>query len=186
MADWSNLSRSLESGYLMGRQTGSRVSNLGKIIASVAGQLRTQREAGEEQGRKVNLLGVEGLMTGRLAPAEVGETGTTFDLPMGRFKPVKEPREWKPTTKEEALEFEEAKAGLKPKLTLSGALGIISDPMKAMQTKRNYPNLYAEAERIVKAQLGEDILSKISPTLKTPGKLPTKISPTEDIIDTNW
>jgi len=167
-----------------------RFAGLGAALSNVADKLRKEREMGAETGQKINLLGVSGLMEGKIAPAEVGETGTTFDLPMGRFKPVKEPKEWKPTTKEEALAFEEAKVGLKPKLTLAGALAIISDPMKAMQTKRNYPNLYAEAEKIVKDQLGEDILKKVSPTnkLKTPGKLPTKIPivPTEDIMDTNW
>ena len=167
-----------------------RFSGIGAALSTVADKLRKEREMGAETGQKINLLGVEGLMKGTIAPAQAGETGTTFDLPMGRFKPVKEPKEWKPQTREEALEFEEAKVGLKPKLTLAGALGIISDPMKAMQMKRNYPNLYAEAEKIVKDQLGEDILNKVSSTskLKTPGKLPTKIpiTPTEDIMDTNW
>ncbi len=167
-----------------------RFSGLGVALSNIADKLRKERELGAETGPKINLLGVEGLMKGMIAPAGAEETGTTFDLPMGRFKPVKELKEWKPTSKEEAIEFESAKAGLKPKLTLAGALGIISDPMKAMQTKRNYPNLYAEAEKIVKDQLGEDILTKVSPTskLKTPGKLPfkTSISPTENIMDTNW
>ena len=166
----------------------SRFSGLGAALSNVADKLRKEREmgmglgiqrqlAGEEFGRKQQLLGSEEASRMRLLEKEA------------QLRP-REPKEWKPTTKGEAIEFEGVKLGLKPKLTLAGALGIISDPMKAMQTKKTYPNLYAEAERIVKKQLGEDILTKVSPTnkLKTPGKLPTKTSifPTEDIMDTNW
>ena len=151
-----------------------RFSGLATALATVADKLRTDRLATEEMGMKKNLLGMEEASKGRLLEKEA----------------MLSPKEWKPKTQEEALSFEQAKAGLKPKLTLAGALGIISDPMKAMQTKRNYPNLYTEAEKIVKDQLGEDILKKVSPInkLKTPGKLPTKISPaiTEDIMDTDW
>ncbi len=70
MADWSNLSRSLESGYIMGRQTGGKLSTLGKNIAILADRLKSQREAGEEQGRKINLLGVEGLIKEKLLEKE--------------------------------------------------------------------------------------------------------------------
>jgi hypothetical protein len=88
-----------------------RFSGIGAAIANVADKLRKEREMGQEFGQKANLLGIEGLMTGRIAPAAEGETGTTFDLPMGKFKPVKELKEWKPTSKEEAIEFEKEKYG---------------------------------------------------------------------------
>lgn len=65
-----------------------RFSGLAAGIANVADKLRKEREMGAETGQKINLLGVEGLMKGTIAPAEQGETGTTFDLPgMGTFKP---------------------------------------------------------------------------------------------------
>ena len=171
MANWQNVQEGLKGGYILGRQTGGRLSSLGKIISSVADRLRQQRETGEEFRQKVNILGVE-----------------------ARIKKLFEPTpEWKPTTKEEALSFEEAKVGLKKGLTLSNALGILSDPFKAQQIKRTYPKLYQEAENVVKNNLGEDVLTKITPEAKIPpkgkGKLPTKVSPIlpeENIMDINW
>ena len=176
MANWQGVQQGLVSGFQVGQASAGagRMGSLGARIKEIADRLKSTRETGEEMGRKVNLLGVEGLIKGQLLEKEAALS----------------PKEWKPKTQEEALEFERAKVGLKPKLTLAGALGIISDPMKASQTKKSYPNLYAEAEAIVKEQLGEDILNKVSPTNKpkTPGKLPTKIPivSAEDIMDTNW
>ena len=95
MADWRGVQEGLVSGYAVGRSTGGKKAGLGSVIAKVADRLRSQREAGEEQGRKINLLGVEGLMTGKIAPAGAEETGTTFDLPMGKFKSVtSQPEMW--------------------------------------------------------------------------------------------
>jgi hypothetical protein len=94
-ADWSQVGQSLERGYLMGRQTGGKLSSLGKIISTVADRLRSERETGQEFQQKVNILG-----------AEAG------------IKKMFEPTpEWKPTTREEAAEFERIKAGLKEKPT---------------------------------------------------------------------
>ena len=47
-----------------------RFSGLSAAIANVADNLRKQREAGEEQGRKINLLGYEGLIKERLLEKE--------------------------------------------------------------------------------------------------------------------
>ena len=67
----------------------SRYSGLAAGIAAVADSLRKEREMGAETGQKINLLGISGLMEGKIAPAQAGETGTTFDLPMGKFKPAR-------------------------------------------------------------------------------------------------
>ncbi len=66
MADWRGVQEGLVSGYQVGRSTGGKRAGLGGIIAKVADRLRSQRETGEEQGRKINLLGVEGLMKEKL------------------------------------------------------------------------------------------------------------------------
>lgn len=165
-----------------------RFSGLAEAMSVVADKLKADRE----QGQKQNLLGVEGLIKGNITPTKEEGEGT-FSIPrMGRVKQVVEAKEWKPQTQEEALGFEGAKAGLKKGLTLSNALGILSDPMKAYQLKKTYPNLYKEAEDVVKANLGEDVLTGMT-TPKLPGKvkskLPTKIIPDlpeENIMDTNW
>jgi len=51
--------------------------------------------------------------------------------------------------------------GASKELTLSTALSIISDPFKAMQLKRTYPELYKRAEQVVIDSLGEDVITKI-------------------------
>ena len=70
-----------------------------------------------------------------------------------------------------------------PDLTLSNALSIVSDPMKARQLKTTYPNLYKRAEQVIREQLGEDVLSKVSISIKP--KIKSK-SAEEDTMDTNW
>lgn len=161
-----------------------RFSGLAEAMSVVADRLRQDREMGQKQ----NLLGYEGLIKGNIQPTQ--ETEGSFNIPgVGRVKQATESKEWKPQTQEEALGFEEAKAGLKKGLTLSNALGILSDPMKASQLKRTYPQLYKEAEDVVKANLGERVLEGMTPKLpgKTKGKLPPKTAPeTEDLMDTNW
>ena len=70
-------------------------------------------------------------------------------------------------------------------LTLSGALGILSDPMKAREVKRTYPNLYKEAESVVTKELGEGVLSKVTP-FSPPKKKKTESITQSNIMDTNW
>lgn len=68
-----------------------RYSGLAAGIANVADKLRKEREMQAETGQKINLLGIEGLMSGKIEPAQQGETGTTFNIPsMGTFKPVEQ------------------------------------------------------------------------------------------------
>lgn len=163
-----------------------RFSGLAEAMSVVADKLKADKEIKHKQ----NLLGYEGLIKGTISPTQ--ETEGSFEVPgVGRVKQVTESKEWKPQTQDEALGFEQAKAGLKKGLTLSNALGILSDPMKAYQLKRTYPNLYKEAEDVVKANLGEDVLTGMA-TPKIPGKvkgkLPTKtaLETEENIMDTNW
>ena len=186
MADWRGAQEGLVSGFQIGQTTGGKLSGVGMALKKVADRLKEQRVAGEELETKRNILGMEEASKLRLQ-------GQEFE---GKEKLLEKeaslsPKEWKPQTQEEALEFESSKAGLKKGLTLSNALGILSDPMKASQIKRTYPNLYKEAENVVKENLGEEVLAGITPTNRLPGKvkgkLPTKIIPeTENIMDTNW
>ena len=46
-----------------------------------------------------------------------------------------------------------------PKITLSQAISIVSDPMKAEQTKRNFPKLYEEAKRLMEEALGDGTIN---------------------------
>ncbi len=77
MADWGTVGNQLTQGYQIGKSTGGKRAGLGGVIAKVADRLRSQREAGEEQGRKINLLGIEGLMKERLLEKEAGLKPTT-------------------------------------------------------------------------------------------------------------
>lgn len=165
-----------------------RFSGLAEAMSVVADKLKADREEQQAMGHKQNLLGYEGLIKGHITPTQ--ETEGSFNVPgVGRVKQVIEGKEWKPQSQEEALSFEGAKAGLKKGLTLSNALGILSDPMKAYQLKKTYPQLYKEAEDVVKANLGEGVLEGMSPKIpgKVKGKLPTRTTPeTENLMDTNW
>lgn len=183
MADWRGVQEGLVSGYQVGRSSGGKLSGLGMALSKIADSMKEGRLVREEQGRKQNLLGYEGLIKGNIAPTQ--ETTSSFEIPgMGRVKSVIEPKEWKPSTQEEALGFEEAKVGLKQGMTLSQAINIL-DPMKMYKTKE--PILYKKAKELLKEQLQleEGEVPKL-PT-KTKGKLPTKIIPeTENLMDTNW
>jgi hypothetical protein len=186
MANWQNVQQGLVSGFQVGQATGGKLSGVGMALKKVANSLKERRETGEALETKRNILGMEEASKLRLQGQELEGKEKLLEKEASLS-----PKEWKPQTQEEALEFESSKAGLKKGLTLSNALGILSDPMKASQIKRTYPNLYKEAENVVKENLGEEVLAGIIPTAKLPGKvkgkLPNKIVPeTEDIMDTNW
>lgn len=88
MADWRGAQAGLESGYVMGRQTGGRMSALGGIISKIADRLRLEREGKQELGSAQNLLGYKGLIEGDIEPAQEGG----FEIPgMGRYKRAVEP-----------------------------------------------------------------------------------------------
>ncbi len=76
----------------------SKSSGLAQALSVVADDLKQQRQAGLEMGQKQNILGMEEASKGRLLEKEYG------------LKP-KEPIEWKPTTQQEAIDFEKAKKG---------------------------------------------------------------------------
>lgn len=198
MADWRGVSEGMQRGFERGLSTGGgRLGHLGGLIKQVADKLRAEREAGIGMGQKRDILGMEEASRVRLLQEEArlnpkalewkprtGNEALMFERAKAGVK------EWKPRTQVEALEFETAKAGLKKGLTLSGALSILSDPMKSHQIKRTYPKLYKEAEDVVRANLGEEILAGTTlsqqKTPKSKGKLPAKIIPEENIMDTNW
>lgn len=198
MANWQAVQQGLTSGYELGRSTGGgRLGHLGGLIKQVADKLRADREAGIVMGQKRDILGMEEASKirllqeeARLNPKQTEWKPRTGNEALMFEKAKAGVKEWKPRTQAEAMEFETAKAGLKKGLTLSGALSILSDPMKANQLKRTYPQLYKEAEDVVKANLGEEILAGTTlsqqKTPKPKGRLPAKIVPEEDIIDTNW
>ena len=87
MSGFSQLGQNLERGYLMGRQTGGRVSNLGSIIGEVADRLRQEREGKQALTEKQNLLGYEGLLKGVIEPTQEGG----FDVPglTGKYRSKK-------------------------------------------------------------------------------------------------
>lgn len=87
MADWRGVSEGMNRGFQRGAAIGGKLSPLGEALKSVAERLKTQRVQGEEMGMKKELLGSEEASKMRLLEkaAEL---------------------EWKPGTKEEALEFE--------------------------------------------------------------------------------
>jgi len=87
MANWQEVGQGLERGYLMGRQTGGRASNLGSIIGKVADRLRQEREGKQALTEKQNLLGYEGLLKGVIEPTQEGG----FDVPglTGKYRSKK-------------------------------------------------------------------------------------------------
>lgn len=89
-AGWSNISQAMSRGYAMGRDTGGKLSGLGNVIGKVADRLRSQRETGEAMQTQLDLLGKT-----------------------EKIKAMYHPEEYKPLTKEAALEYEGAKAGIK-------------------------------------------------------------------------
>lgn len=129
-----------------------RFSGIGVGLSVIADKLRKERELGAETGQKINLLGVEGLMKGTIEPAEEEETGTTFNLPMGKFKPVEQIKAViNPATGQVEYTIPK-KSVFKPKetpdITKTTALNIISDPIKAEQLKMTYPDVYSLIEGI--------------------------------------
>lgn len=189
--DWRAVSEGLSRGFERGYRTGGgRAQQLGKIISTVANRLRSERETGEAMGREKEILGVKGLISGTIEPTQQGG----FELPgVGRVRRTVEPIE---SLTQPIVDKTGKVVGTRPKgavfqpsgtsteLTLSHALGILSDPMKAVQLKRTYPNLYKKAEEVVRTNLGEGVLKKIAPF-----ELPKKSKKTmfdENIMDTNW
>lgn len=219
MADWGSVQQGLLGGYQVGRSAGG--TGLGSAISKVADALRQQRESGEEQGRKLQLLGMD--ESSKMKLQQLENEGKIKQIEREAELIPRAVPEWKPTSKDEAIEYEKSKLALKPQtesivdetgkvvgqrpvnsvfqpsgsskeLTLSGALGILSDPMKAAQIKRAYPNLYKKAEEVVKKNLGEEALSKTTSTLKNPGKKTAETIIPKDkrkaiaasLMDTNW
>ena len=120
MANWQGVQEGLVSGFQIGRTTGGKLSGLGSVIGKVADRLKQQRETGEAMGQKQQILGMEEASKIRLAEKQ-------HEL----------------ETSPRALEFEKAKAGLKPGKTLIG-------PMitKISANEDAYYNLGAAAEAL--------------------------------------
>ena len=150
MSGFSQLGQNLERGYLMGRQTGGRVSNLGSIIGKVADRLRQEREGKQALAEKQNLLGYEGLLKGVIEPTKEGG----FEIPgMGRMKTIEQIKAVvNPDTGQ--IEYTVPKKSVfkpqeKSAITKTTALSILSDPVKSEQLKQTYPEVYSLVESIV-------------------------------------
>lgn len=147
-----------------------KYSGLATALSTVADKLKKDREMQAETGQKINLLGVEGLMKGTIAPAEQEETGTTFDIPgMGRMKPIEQMKAVvNPVTGQ--VEYTIPKKSIfkpqgHPEITKTTALGILSDPVKSEQLKQTYPEVYSLIEGIATgAEQTSGGLPKITPT----------------------
>ena len=72
MADWRGVQQGLESGYVMGRQTGGSLSGIGQAIAKVADRLKQTRETGEAMNQTKEILGFKGLLEGTVEPTKEG------------------------------------------------------------------------------------------------------------------
>ena len=110
MADWRALQQGLLGGFQTGMATGGKMAGIGSAISKVANKLKEERLAGQDLASKENLLGFQGLMSGTIEPSAEG----AINVPgIGRVSQVGASKEWKPTTKAEALEYENEKYGLK-------------------------------------------------------------------------
>lgn len=108
MADWGNVGNQLTQGYQVGRSTGGgRLGGLGSVIKKVADRLKTERETGEAMAQKKNLLGIEGLISGKIEPTQqggfelpgIGRVGrTSMEIPKG-FEVTGYSTEGKPSIK---------------------------------------------------------------------------------------
>ena len=129
MADWRGVQAGLQSGYEIGRSTGGKLSALGQSIAKLADSFRQQREAGEQtqagilgevaKARIGQALDPEKRLKAAIsAKIEAGQSLSPEEKKMIYGYTPSEPGEWKPKTGNEAMAFERAKAGLKPKTQL--------------------------------------------------------------------
>lgn len=137
------LTSAMQSGYEIGRSTGS--SGIGRALTKIADKLKATRET--EEG--------------------IGVLGRTERI-KAQVKQEYEPTaEYRPTTQEEALKFEGAKAGLKTKLpegyeeSLSNAVAAVEagqDPnMVFRKMAATFPNQSTDLKRILvpSTKLGE-------------------------------
>jgi len=86
MADWSGLLEAKKQGYVIGKDSGGKLSGLGIALKEVASKLEEKRQ-----------------------------TATALET-LGKTEQIKQmynPPKWEPTTKEEALTYEKEKSGIK-------------------------------------------------------------------------
>ncbi|KKN59222.1 hypothetical protein LCGC14_0544490 [marine sediment metagenome] len=90
MADWRAVQAGLGRGFERGFATGGKLGGIGSAIKKVANRLKSQRETGE-------------------ALETLGQTEEIKQKIKAKYTPTPA---YKPTTREEALEFERAKVGI--------------------------------------------------------------------------
>jgi len=157
----------------------SRFSGIGAALSTIADKLRKDREMQADTGQKTNLLGVEGLISGKIAPAQQGEQGAMNIPGVGNVKSVaNQPDKW--DIQKEA------------RTTVNAMIN--QNPVLQAQVFQN-PKLVTdlidkEVERLSEKYRGGGLTSPISspeiPTstpLPTPKFTPPKITPTEERIN---
>ena len=175
MANWGGVQQGLVSGYQIGRSTGGgRLGALGANIKMVADRLREEEVKNQDFGQKV------------LGTVAINTLSKQLDPELAANQQLLQSEEGK------GLRLKRLKVGdqtyevpKEPGMTLAGAVSILSDPMKSHQLKTQYPQIFAEAENIVKANMGENILAK--PSIDKKRKLKASFNEDEtDVMDTNW
>lgn len=169
-ADWRGVQAGLQSGYEIGRSTGGKLSALGQSIAKLADSFRQQREAGEQtqagilgevaKARIGQALDPEKRLKAAIsAKIEAGQSLSPEEKKMIYGYTPPEPGEWKPKTGNEALMFEKAKAGLKPKQQA------IVDEKGNIVGQRPTGSVFAPSSQFndIISLLGKDNLPAVSP-----------------------
>lgn len=145
MANWQAVQQGLLGGMQAGMQTGGRLAGLGSVISKVADQLRSERQ----QKEALSLLGqTEGI------------------------KAQYSPKEWKPQTREEAIDFEKAKRNIDYEDIPSGFVSIggkvYRDPSYRPESPQNEKaQLDLEDRKRVNKAKSDSVIQSANDTLNT-------------------
>lgn len=90
MADWAGVRAGISQGYLLGKDSGGKLSGLGVALSKVAGKLQQQNAAQQEMGQKQQLLGMEEASKIRMAQEE-GKIKSTLQKEEAALKPTTQP-----------------------------------------------------------------------------------------------
>ncbi len=71
MSDWAGVRAGISQGYLLGKDSGGKLSGLGMVLNKVADKLKQQNVVQQELGQKQQLLGMEEASKIRMAQAEL-------------------------------------------------------------------------------------------------------------------
>jgi len=87
MADWAGVRAGISQGYLLGKDSGGKLSGLGMVLNKIANQLTTQRQTSEAMRQKQQLLGMEEASKIRMAQEE-GKIKSTLQKEEYALKPT--------------------------------------------------------------------------------------------------